>query len=381
MQKPEGVKASGYLPSLDGWRAVAILGVLMTHDLPWRLLGHTNLGWRGLGGDGVLLFFAISGLLICTRILEEERRIGRFRIGAFYIRRLFRIQPAAFAYLAVIAVLILAGVVHERWHFWLGALFLYENFLFHTRRWDLIMAGYFTGHFWTLALEEHFYILLSLFLYFVRRNRILVMLLLLVLLNVGQAVGQAKGWYSVDTSTRRTYWLLQYLLFPSWLAMLLRHEAVYAWAVRWWRPWVAVLCTLLVVMVDALHRFGLRRVPLLTLVWTEANVVIWSFGFLLIATMLHGRSWSTRVLEWAPLRFIGRLSYSIYLWHLLFYCTGEPDTHITWAPLVILGERPWRYIATFGLAALSYFLVEKPMIRLGHRLAPPVTPGHAELAG
>ena len=191
------------------------------------------------------------------------------------------------------------------------------------------------------------------------------MLLLLVLLDIGQWIGQAKGWYSVDTSTRRTYWLLQYLLFPSWLAMLLGYERVHAWAVRWWKPWVAVLCTVLVVMADALHRFGLRPVPVLTLVMTEANVVIWSFGFLLIATMLHERSWSTRVLEWASLRFIGRLSYSIYLWHLLFYCTGEPDTHITWAPLVILGERPWRYIATFGLAMVSYFLIEKPMIRLG----------------
>jgi peptidoglycan/LPS O-acetylase OafA/YrhL len=64
---------SGYLPSLDGWRAIAILGVMMTHDQPWVVLGHSNINWKGFGGWGVHLFFAISGILICTRILEEEK--------------------------------------------------------------------------------------------------------------------------------------------------------------------------------------------------------------------------------------------------------------------------------------------------------------------
>ena len=89
-------------------------------------------------------------------------------------------------------------------------------------------------------------------------------------------------------------------------------------------------------------------------------------GLWIVATVLHRESWSTRLLEWSPLRYIGRLSYSIYLWHLLFLCTGEPDTHVTWAPLVFLGQRPLRYFAIFGLAMMSYYFIEKPCIRLGH---------------
>jgi hypothetical protein len=69
----------------------------------------------GFGEYGVYLFFAISGILICTRILEEEAAVGRFRLGSFYTRRLFRIQPAAVTYLAVVGLLTLAGCIHERW--------------------------------------------------------------------------------------------------------------------------------------------------------------------------------------------------------------------------------------------------------------------------
>jgi peptidoglycan/LPS O-acetylase OafA/YrhL len=88
---------TGYLPSLDGWRALAIVGVMITHDRPFDLFGHSSLNYKGYGGYGVYLFFAISGLLITTRILEEEEICGYFDIRRFYIRRIFRIQPAALA--------------------------------------------------------------------------------------------------------------------------------------------------------------------------------------------------------------------------------------------------------------------------------------------
>ena len=85
------------------------------------------------------------------------------------------------------------------------------------------------------------------------------------------------------------------------------------------------------------------------------------------------------MLEWRPLRYLGRLSYSIYLWHVLFLVGGLPaiGIHAPW--LLLLTERPWRYVATCAMAMLSFYLVEKPLIRLGHHLAPPATPGHKDL--
>jgi len=100
-------RKSGYLPSLDGWRAIAIVAVLMAHDQPWSIAGHSDIGWRDFGGSGVYLFFSISGILICWRILEDEEMLGVFKLRDFYIRRLCRIQPAALVYLAVIGFLML----------------------------------------------------------------------------------------------------------------------------------------------------------------------------------------------------------------------------------------------------------------------------------
>jgi peptidoglycan/LPS O-acetylase OafA/YrhL len=367
---------SGYLPSLDGWRAIAILGVMMTHDQPWVVLGHSNIKWKGFGGWGVHLFFAISGILICTRILEEEKLLGRFRLKSFYLRRLFRIQPAALAYLATIAFLTGVGVLHEHWHFWFGALLLYENFLFHQEFLVMMAAGIFTAAFWTLAVEEHFYILLSLFLYFVKRNRALILAGTIVALIVAERFAKVTGRYSFDTSTRRTYWVLQYLILPAILALLLRSANVHGLVKRALAPWVAFLGTfvLLVLAHGGMHDFWNYR--------TLDNNWRWFLfmpGLWVVATMHHPLSWTTRLLEWAPLRYIGRLSYSIYLWHVLFFGASEPATRVTWPPLVFLSHRPLKYAATLLVASLSYHLVEKRFIRLGYRVAPPVSFGHADL--
>jgi peptidoglycan/LPS O-acetylase OafA/YrhL len=370
---------SGYLPGLDGWRAFAILGIMMSHDRPWSLFGHSDVSWKGYGGYGVDLFFAISGVLICTRILEEEALIGQFRIGRFYIRRFFRIQPAAFAYLSLIAVLILLGTVHEHWHFWFGGLFLYQNFLFHTQNRQMIMDGYFTGHFWTLAVEEHFYILLSLFLLFVKKRRILVLAIMLALVHIGQAIAVNHGLYSLDVSTRRSYWVLHLLFFPAEMALLLRVAPIQAAARKYLTPWLAILGTCTLTALKALHHVGIAQIWTTATLATFLGPLSYLLGLWVIATMLHPQSWTTRFLELKPLRFVGRLSYSIYVWHLLFFCAGEVGTNITSPTLIFLGRRPICYIGIITTAMLSYFLIEKPLIRYGHRIAPPSTPGHADL--
>jgi peptidoglycan/LPS O-acetylase OafA/YrhL len=123
-------RKSGYIPSLDGWRAFAIIGVMCVHDLKWSFAGHPLSPYQDVGGSGVYLFFAISGILITTRILEEETLCGFFDIKKFYVRRIFRIQPAAWLYLAVIGCLMGAGLITTKWRHWFGALGMYENFLY-----------------------------------------------------------------------------------------------------------------------------------------------------------------------------------------------------------------------------------------------------------
>jgi peptidoglycan/LPS O-acetylase OafA/YrhL len=355
---------SGYLPSLDGWRAIAILGVLAVHDLPWEVHGTSLSRFQELGSTGVLLFFAISGILITSRILEEENLTGKFHLSLFYIRRIFRIQPAALTYLSAIAILTLAGVLHEHWKYWFGGLFLYENFLYNSSP-DAVLGGFFTGHFWTLAVEEHFYLIVSLALFFVRKRRAAIFAAALIAIKMAQMIGVH---YTAEPLLRRTYWQIHMLLWPTLAAILLRDPGVRAWTVRWLKPGLVFIVTAVVCVVMSLHT--LAHLP---------SILSWSFTFWVVATMLHPESWSTRGLEWAPLRFLGRISYSLYLWHVLFFSV-KLQVPIHSALLTFLSGRPWKYLLAVAAALASYFLIEKPFIRMGYKLAPPASAGHADLS-
>jgi peptidoglycan/LPS O-acetylase OafA/YrhL len=386
---------TGYLPSLDGWRALAIIGVLMTHDRPWDLFGHSSVVYKGYGGYGVYLFFAISGFLITSRILEEEKICGYFDIRRFYIRRLFRIQPAALAYLAVIAILILVGLAHESWPNWLAALLLYTNFLYRPG-----VYAEWTGHFWTLAVEEHFYILLSLTLLVVKKHRTIALggLFLGFTALTTLSYGIRHHWYNPEIHPRATQWQLTPLLLAALVAAIVRR----AWVLRMvrlvLRPWVAFVLTPVAMMFIAdlgqvhqlwhYHRslLGVRPFHGMSaqLIFGRTYLLI----FWVVATVFHPNSWTTRFMELWPLRFIGRISYSLYLWHgLVFWLWGKmfsgngPFAHLQAGrmPYTLL-ERPMRVATAFGVATLSYYFIEKPMIRKGHKLAPPATPGRLELA-
>src|SRR5689334_2059753 len=89
------VPEEGHLPALDGWHAVAIAAVILYHGLP----AH---GPARFGASGVSIFFALSGFLICSRLLAERERSGRIDLGGFYVRRAFRIMPPYLLYLAVL---------------------------------------------------------------------------------------------------------------------------------------------------------------------------------------------------------------------------------------------------------------------------------------
>lgn len=374
---PSIAPKSGYLPSLDGWRALAILMVLVNHDLPWQIGAWNTAALQPYGGWGVYLFFTISGVLICGRILDDEAKSGRIDLRAFYTRRLFRIQPAVFAYLLAIALLMLAGALHEHWDTWTSALLLYNNFLWHA---DGPAAGAsFVGHFWTLAVEEHFYLLLSLLLFRFRRHRIALFATFIAALMLGQKIAAHLGHFDVFVSSRRTYWVLQFLLFPALVALLLRLPTVRAAAQRLLHPWLAFVATFALMAATRLLANHGRLLPFSDFLLHEHGLLFFGFTFWIVATMLHPASLTTRLLELPLLRLLGRLSYSLYLWHVLFFLPAHPDLHITAPALLSLSTRPSKYLATAAAALLSYYLLERPMMRLGHRLAPPATPGHHDL--
>ena len=340
-----------YIPTLDGWRAIAILAVLGYHS-PALQIGRFHFSLvHDYGSQGVDLFFALSGLLICTKLLQEEALRGSISLRSFYARRVFRILPAAFTYLLVVGVLGLFHKIPMPLGSWLAALTSSTNYyvaFVHNPGLD-----WYTGHFWTLAVEEHFYLLLPGLLVLFSRHRKWMLGGLIVFFTVWQAIFH-NGW------PQRTDLRIDALLIPALLAVFLRSERVVAWFRRWLYPVVGVI--LVAVVSLAMSKIGgpLEVIkPLLKVV----------YPLLILSTILHAQSWPGRVLESAPLRWIGRVSYSIYLRQQLFFLDARETRayHSPW-PLNGLQHLPFNLVAVFVMATLSYYFVEKPLIHFGYRL-------------
>jgi peptidoglycan/LPS O-acetylase OafA/YrhL len=343
---------SNYIPTLDGWRAVAILWVMQFHSQMLHIGTFTNQWLHTTGSRGVSLFFALSGFLICTRLLREENRFGSISLKGFYTRRLFRIQPAALTYLAVVAVLTLCGVIPAFWPGIAGSVLMIRNI------WPLRItySAWYTSHFWSLAVEEHFYLLLPGFLLLVKRNRLAILAGTIVVLQIWSrivfATPRLQDVFSWQTS-QRTDVSLGGILLGSIVAVALTHENFRTAAKRFLQPWAAVLYTLVVFFMAARQHS-----------YAALLLTITIYPLLILATVLHPETLLSRLLELAPVRFIGRISYSLYLWQQLFFygwtnaALGSFHSHIAlcWA-------------STFACAIASYYLIETPLIQRGHRIA------------
>ncbi len=354
-------KTGGYLPTLDGWRAIAILSVIFYHDRLYSL-GPVSTGWiHQYGYYGVDLFFAISGILICWRLVEEEQAFGQIALGKFYIRRAFRILPPSLVFLLTVAVLSLAGVLHISLREWLVTLLFLRNY--SSLAGPLSFDSNFLGHFWSLALEEHFYLILPGLLVLTRKRwRLPVLLSLAFLIELHCFfVLKSRLWTHVGFHTDVR---LNCLLIPAIFAIIVQSGEAKEQFKRWLRYWPLLL--ILVAIFITYSNGKLWQITALELL----------MPLMLLGSILNPGGHLARVLEWRLLRYLGRISYSVYLWQQLFF-VGR--VYAGTYPLGILERTPLRYAAALVLAMSSYYLVERPLIRLGHKLAPPATPGRGDL--
>jgi peptidoglycan/LPS O-acetylase OafA/YrhL len=301
----------GYLPTLDGWRAIAIALVMIDHAFNSTVCGVGSTRWCNalkVGQTGVNLFFGISGYLITCRLLRERDLTGQISRSAFYIRRVFRILPAAVTYLAGVALLAACGLIVVSRGELFGSLFFYRNYLGP-------QAGFYTNHFWSLSVEEHFYILwpsllIVLCLWVPRRAAVvtfgsalaIVAWRQVVLLHSVIVTGAVARNFNMRTDVRLDALLLgASAALALWTSPALR-RFVDAVGIGWW--W----CVAAIYVVVAAH-FGLRPT-----VWEGALVPA-----LLVWTVAHPSSAVGRILELPALRWVGRVSYSLYVWQQFFF--------------------------------------------------------------
>ena len=365
------------LPGLDGLRAIAVLLVIVYHFWPTVLPG---------GMIGVDIFFVISGFLITSLLLREGALNGRIALGSFWVRRARRLLPAIALMILVLGPvsLIVGGDIQVNLgHQLLGAATFSSN-------WISIFAGndYFAQtspelftNFWSLAVEEQFYVLWPLLivasgLLLGRRWRHFSAIMVLGIL---ASLGVAAFLLMNGTPISRIYYGTDTHLYGLLLGALLAFarpwslyppmgkKALYRVA----QPFGLIAFTR--VMVSWLSLFAL--IPYAILVPESApGAIPWGlFGASLLALgviqgmlpdMLAGASEALRrLLNFAPLRWVGERSYGLYLWHwplavVMHYVLGADRS-----PLVNVGV----LVATFAIAEMSYRWIETPIRRRGFR--------------
>lgn len=338
----------GYFPTLDGWRALSIGAVILCHDKIHEFGPFSTRWLYEHGAVGVDIFFAISGLLICARLLSEEQASGSISIRGFYIRRAFRILPPAILFLVTLEFLAKTIALPVGLPEVGAAILFVRNYTISFQHFQSIYPFY-TSHFWSLAIEEHFYFILPALIVFVPRKwRVPSLLTLAVLVAVNRSL-HTTAIRSFHTDMR-----LDALLVPASISILLQQKDFRERLISWLRLWPL----LAVFLMGVISIGSLPRLETLSLAWLSP--------FLILGTMLRPHSLFGRFLELAPLRYIGRLSYSLYLWQQLFFVShfgaisGKISTFQHW---------PLKLVMTLACSMFSYYFVERPLIRLGHRVA------------
>jgi len=344
-------RTPGHKPGLDGVRALAVLAVVARHS-------GVGIGRGGL--IGVDIFFVLSGLLITTLLIREHSAAGQISIRAFYARRALRLAPALMA--MVLAVSCISFIAHA--HLPVGfapSTVLPGGLLAGTYTSDIglgwfgVALGPF-GHTWSLAVEEHFYLIWPLILVrLIKRGMSRTRMLALTVGAVALIALWRLGWwiatgdvlhqsFSFDT---RGDELLAGCALAFAIPMLKQHP-------DWMRVsgiiGAAVLIALFVAAPgDEFAAFGGY------LVVSTAAAMFLAWVWLLPDDRL------LQPLSWRPMPYLGRLSYSLYLWHFPIFWAG--DLGLGHAASVVL-----RLGLTLVVATASYHIVERPALRLKDRV-------------
>ena len=340
---------AGRIPALDGLRAIAVLLVLTAH------VGTTTSAtlWPGVrtaagqAAIGVDLFFVISGFLITTLMLREVDRTGGLDLRNFFVRRVLRIFPAYYVFLAVVYLLTRLDLASVPAGDWLAAVTYTVNFRAYPA-WEV-------GHTWSLSVEEHFYLAWPFVIaYFSRRTALGVAAGVVVFGFLARWV-VLLWWPELSVYLDSvTFTRIDTILFGCVLAILVRRVEAAASLGRLVRR-RRFLGLGLLLLLASLAAGGVSGKYLQGIGMT-ANAV--ALTVLLWGVLLRADAGRFRWLEHPWLTAIGVRSYSIYLWQQLFLHPGSGP----------LRTFPWNALLAVAAGFVSYAVIERPLLSLRSRV-------------
>jgi peptidoglycan/LPS O-acetylase OafA/YrhL len=347
-------------PSLNGLRAVSILLILI-HHLSYQngiledVLKITWLQPISLllqdGQFGVNVFFVISGFLITYVMSQEEQINGKMGVKNFYFRRMLRIFPAYYFLLFVYFILQLFQVIHLENESWITALTYTKSF-----NWQL---DWYTSHAWSLSIEEQFYIFWPL------------------VFIIGPTFRKYIGFFLLGTvPLLRVYLYFHPSDYLDDLTIFLRVDALATGCmialykeelIRFFTPYwkIGFYFSLCIVFFIRFFDFPIIKekidISFLTIPFgfnrgTFANLAI---GFILLYSVFGPKKSWFRFLNSRVINLIGILSYSLYLWQQIFIMEST-----NW-----IQQFPQNLVFIFGMTLFSYYLIEKPFLKIKARVS------------
>ncbi|MCS3801780.1 acyltransferase family protein [Niastella sp. OAS944] len=338
-----------YFRTLDGLRAISILFVLVAH---FSRSEHQPAVTYIFGGGtlGVHIFFVLSGFLITALLLKEKITTGYISLRDFYIRRFFRIIPVAFLFLLVLFIMDLFLPLNLKGKDFLRVVTFTEN-LSLTNNW-------YTHHFWSLSVEEQFYLI---FPFFIRKNLGLYVKMSVVLIICSPVISYIAYHNSFDSaSLKYTFTIADKFLNEGLLSIL-----------------IGSLTSILLFKLNASHRnnkgaVGYLQLSILLLIWLfNKHPFLSGISMLLCAvlialfisiSMIHEDTFLNKFLNLKYIRLIGVLSYSLYIWQQLFTDKQPWKDWFMYGDSIILNT-----CALFLVAYISYYFYEKKFIKLKNR--------------
>ncbi len=346
--------ANRRIPCLDGLRACAICLVLWLHA---SCAGYGQVpSWFPYSGRlGVSLFFVLSGYLITTLLLRERESLGRVDLKSFYVRRALRIFPPFYAFLAFIWIASHFGLPVENWSSVLVAACYGLNFRNGENDHNI-------RHAWSLSIEEQYYVFWPLFFILLKPTRALAV-----------AVGMSLGWSFLRVIKLGSAVTASEMLQATSFDTLLMGSAL--GLLGWIRPGFGA---------GLRHRLSAVVLPLAALISLFSFHSLVPNGFACLIPL--GRdlliNWLVwwcihnpdqligRILQSAPLVYVGEISYSLYIWHMPFL---RPTAL---GPGLVMRGLP-SFLAILVAANLSYWLLERPLRRLRSQWRPVTLEGSA----
>jgi peptidoglycan/LPS O-acetylase OafA/YrhL len=333
-----------YYPSLNGIRGVSIILVVIFH-LGYSFSKYFN------GALGVNIFFVLSGFLITTLCIKEINATHTLSLRSFYYRRILRIFPAAYLYVTIILILNLVFVLNIVWYQFAAAYLYIMNFsYFRSHNFVRCLA-----HYWSLSVEEQFYLLFPFLLKISRKAFIVSVLLIVFVLPVFCFAQYLYEPLNKGVLYGFTHYFIKFQAIAvgclfSVLTINKTFDSLYFSKTKLAGNVVAIF---LIFYLNYDDFYSIKAV------YINCCISLLT-GYIIVSNLVPSKDVFFRLFNFKPLVILGILSYSIYIWHVLFL---ENELHL---PKLFVSY-PYNLIWIGIVSCLSYYGFERYFLKLKRR--------------